>query len=57
MANRNTQPCHLVTITGQYLTHNGTLSQDPTNALKAERWIIERHAARINAPTVIIRAA
>lgn len=51
------QPCHLVTITGQYLTCNGTLSTDPQFALRAERSIIEQHAARINAPTVIIRAS
>ena len=57
MIDRRNQPCHLVTITGQYLTHNGTLSTDPAYALRAERWILERHAARINAPTVIIRAS
>ncbi|MGA0848302.1 MAG: hypothetical protein ACO3PY_06875 [Pontimonas sp.] len=57
MTTHDYQPCHLVTITGQYLTPNGTLSDDPAFALKAQRWIIKRHAATINAPTVIIRAA
>ena len=56
MADRSNHHCHLVTITGAYLTSHGTLSTDPTYALRAERWILERHAARINAPTIIIRA-
>ena len=52
-----THPCRLVSITGAYLTPNGTFSTDPTQALTAERWWIEREQARVNAPTVIIRAA
>ena len=51
-----THPCRLVSITGAYLTPNGTFSSDPTQALTAERWWIEREQARVNAPTVIIRA-
>ena len=51
-----THPCRLVSITGAYLTPNGTFSSDPTKALTAERWWLEREQARVNAPTVIIRA-
>jgi hypothetical protein len=50
-------PCHLVSITGAYLTPIGTFSSNPATALTAERWWMEREQARVNAPTVIIRAA
>jgi len=51
------QPCHLVSLTGAFLTVNGTFSSDPSQALTAERWRIERLQARVNAATIVIRAA
>ena len=50
------QPCKLVSLCGQYLTVNGTFNADPTTALTAERWYIEREQRRIRAATIIIRA-
>lgn len=56
-ANRDYHLCHLVTITGTYLTINGTFSEDPNTAMKAERWWLKREQQLINVPTIIIRAA
>lgn len=53
----STQPCHLVSLTGAYLTLNGTFSPNPLDALRAERWWIERKQSFVNTPTIIIRAA
>lgn len=53
---RDTQPCRLVSLTGLYLTHNNTWSEDPKQAATTERWFLEMKASQIQAPTVIIRA-
>lgn len=50
------QPCRLISLTGAFLTVNGTFSSDPSQALTAERWRIERLQARVNTATIIIRA-
>ena len=50
------QPCKLVSLCGQFLTPNGTFSADPTRALTAERWYLEREQRRINTATIILRA-
>jgi hypothetical protein len=50
------QPCWLISLTGSYLTPNGTFSADPTHALIAERWWMQREQTRLNASTLIIRA-
>lgn len=54
---RDYHRCHLVTITGTYLTANGTFSEDPNTALQAERWWLQREQRLIKVPTIIIRAA
>ena len=51
------QLCRLVSITGDYLTPNGTFSPDPKDAYVAQRWWLDRQASMINTVTVIIRAA
>jgi hypothetical protein len=51
-----TQSCRLVSITGLYYTPKGTFSPDPAQALTTDRWLLERHAAKLNTSTVIIRA-
>lgn len=53
---RDSQPCRLVSLTGLYLTPHNTWSEDPTQAETTERWYLERKAAAIKAPTVVIRA-
>jgi len=50
------QPCKLVSLCGQFLTPNGTFSEDPARALTAQRWWLEREQRRINTPTIILRA-
>jgi len=51
-----TQSCRLVSITGLYYTASGTFSPDPAKALTTDRWLLERHADKLNTSTVIIRA-
>lgn len=50
------QPCWLVSITGSYLTPSGTFSDNPAEALIAERWYLRNQQLRIPLATLIIRA-
>lgn len=55
IATRDHQLCRLVTTSGLYLTINNTFSEDPAQAVTAERWFLEMKAAAINTTTVVIR--
>ena len=50
------QPCWLISITGSYLTPFGTFSDNPAEALIAERWYLQRQQSRFPLATLIIRA-
>lgn len=52
---RDQQQCRLVTVSGLYLTVNNTFSEDPAQAITAERWFLEMAAVTIPVPTVLIR--
>lgn len=47
---------HLITIpTGWFFTGHG-FSADPSRALRADRWVLEREQMRLKLPTEIIPA-
>jgi hypothetical protein len=56
MSPHDHQPCWLISVTGSYLTPFGTFSDNPAEALIAERWYLQRQQSRLPVATLIIRA-